>query len=885
MPGPAQSSVEDLVAPRSRTAAATIPLTAAIPLAAAAALAAVALLAPAAVASPAPVTPSGPPPAGGSVTAEVCAISGYAPQGEDGARDLRTTLRAQTAGNMGGTRLERADTWVVPDGGRPVVVVDSATPLASGSARAYLFGLDFPIESGTGTARDRYVSTTEMPHFGPTVRVVGVRAGSNACDGSLVLMADRSVFSTRLGQAGVAAGALFGILLVLVARGRRGGWAQRFAMAAPFGLLAGVGEAAVLQESGVISPFSLVGWLVPLAGLLLAALLPLTRRRASRTVATAHTALDPAWQAPAHVPLGDYRADGPFTRTAVAQVDRGTHRETGERVLLKTVLPELAADPDAAARLVREAGVLRRLDDPHCLRPVAELSTPDGPPVLVTEYVDGVTARQVLTDGMPLTGPQACTVISGVLEGLAAVHSAGLVHRDVRPENIYLDADGRVLLAGFELAAPGEENAQVAQGVPPYAGPQQRRGEPIDGRADLWSAGAVLAELLTDAVPVVTDDASPVLLAGGDYDLAAPIADLIAQAMATDPDARPATAEDMRTGLREAAAEAYGPDWMTIGALTGAVVFPGGLLAAGAAAGAAGATGLAVSGTSAAATAGFGAATPAAAGAAIATTGMGQAVHTAAGAAGTPLGKIGAIVTPVLAIATVAAVGLSGAATAAPPPSADVITPEAARVIFVRTVAQARSGSLVHVDEPLRDFVTDTFAQVFPAPQHQLSAITVGVPRGQRSYPAYFIATARVAGPERVTHLVARFVRAAADQPWLMTSLSSWDDRTVAAPTLDPDGYLATPPPLTDLIADPARLPDLYADWFRRSETANRVVTDPLLTLAGGTSFLKEAAQTEHFPAAPNDRGTSRRATARPRARWRRSSSRSRTAPCWSAST
>jgi Protein kinase domain len=834
------------VARRSRTTAALVLV--------AGAFTGATLLAPAGAAAPAPVTPTGSPaPADPPPATPACAISGYAPEGEAASRDLRATLRKQTASDLGGTRLERADTWVVPDGSRPVLVVDSATPLTEGSARTFLFGLGFPLKSGTGPARERYVSTTEMPHLGPTVRVVGVRAGSNACGGSLVLTADRSVFSTRVGQVGLAAGVIFGILLILVARRRRGGWLRRFLLAAPLGLLAGTGEAAVLHESGLISPFSRVTWAVPVAGLLLAALLPLTRRRTRPGVAATSAVDDASWLAPAHVPLGPYRVDAPFTRTAVAQVDRGTHRETGERVLLKTVLPELAADPDAAARLTREVAVLARLDDPHCLRPRTELSTPDGPPVLVTEYVDGVTARQVLTRGQPLTGPQACTVLTGVLAGLSAVHEAGIVHRDIRPDNIYLDADGRVLLAGFEIAAPGAENTRVAEGVPPYAGPQQRRGEQLDGRADLWSAGAVLAELLTDTVPVVTDDASQVLLPTGDYELAAPIADLVARAMATDPDQRPATATQMRAALQEAAAQAYGPDWMSLGALTGAVVLPGGLLAAGTLAGAAGATGLAVSGTTAATTTGFGAATPVTiAAATTGATGMGQAgtiVATTAGTAATPAGKIAVLVTPVLAIATAAAVGLSGTAAAAPPPSAEVITPDAARVIFVRTVDEARNGSGVHVAEPIRDFVTDTFKEIFPAAARQLSGIAVGVPRNQRDYPAYFIATARVTGPDGVTYLLTRFERAAADQPWLMTTLSSWDDRVVAAPKLDPDGYLAGAPPVAELIAEPARLPGLYLAWFRRAEAANSVVADPLLTLAGGTSFLEEAAKTEHFKA------------------------------------
>jgi hypothetical protein len=402
----------------------------------------------------------------------------------------------------------------------------------------------------------------------------------------------------------------------------------------------------------------------------------------------------------------------------------------------------------------------------------------------------------------------------------------------------------------------------VAEGVPPYAGPQQRRGEPVDGRADLWSAAAVLVELLTGTVPVVAEDTGQVLLPSGDGELPAPIADLVTRAMATDPEARPGAAAELRTALREAAAQAYGPDWMTLGALTGMVVLPGGVLAASTLAGAAGAAGLAVTGTTATSAAGFGAATPVAlAPVGGAGAGMAQAastVTTVTGAVTTPAGKVGLLVTPVLAIATVAVVGLSGTAGAAPRPAAEVITPEAARVIFVRTVAEARGSSLVHIAEPIRVAVGSSFRRIFPDASRQLIGIAVGVPRDQRGYPAHFVATAHVLGPGGTTYLLTRFDRAAADQPWRMSSLRTWDDRVVAAPKLDPDGYLAPAPAVADLLADPARLPGLYLDWLRRSMAVDTVVADPLLALAREASYLRGAAGWDHFSkSAVNRRQTS----------------------------
>ncbi|MFD0745591.1 hypothetical protein ACFQ1L_30035 [Phytohabitans flavus] len=194
-----------------------------------------------------------------------------------------------------------------------------------------------------------------------------------------------------------------------------------------------------------------------------------------------------------------------------------------------------------------------------------------------------------------------------------------------------------------------------------------------------------------------------------------------------------------------------------------------------------------------------------------------------------------------LSVATVAAVALSGIATAQPSNSTDVITPEAARVIFVQTVAEARGGTLVHIDAPIRNFVRDSVKTIFPDAGSQLTGIGVGVPRGQHGYPAYFVAAGQVSKPDGATYLAARFDRANADQPWLMSSLSAWGDRVAAAPRLDPDGYLA-PTPVADLVVEPARLPELYLDWWRRSDAAGAVVADPLLAPAGNDSWLRALA-------------------------------------------
>lgn len=780
--------------------------------------------APSAHAAPAPApTPSpttSPTPGATAAPAEpdaVCALSGHLPASGEEARRVRAELRGKTANDMAGVRLERASTWTMPRGREPVLVVDSTRRLTSGEAVAVLFGIEFPIRSGSGDAGERYVTSTTMPHLGPTVRTIGVHAESNACAGSLVLSVDRGILTTRLGVAGIAASTVFGVLLVLLARGRRGGWTRRFLLAALPGLLAGAGEAAVLQEAGLVSPFSRWSWLAPVVGLALAAVLPLTRRRTTPKPAVQ--------QAPPAAPaVPGYAIDGHFGRTPAGDVFRGIHAETGDRVLLTVLRPELAAVPWAAERVRRAATTLARLDDDHCPRLRAVLAG-EPAPVIVTGYVDGVTARRVLDERGALSGPQACAVLAGVLGGLSAVHRLGLVHRDVRPENVLLDADGRVLLSGFELAAPGADNAGSPEGEPPYAGPQQRRGEAIDGRADLWACGAVLGELLTGRPPVVDEATGELLLGGTTPDGTAqlvpePVVSFLARALATDPAPRPASAEEMLAELSTVAAEAYGPDWMRLGALTGALVLPGGVVVASAVAGAA-VPAVAVSG-------GATAAVPAGGTAITATAGFGS--------------KVTAFATPAIALATAAVVVLTAiAANAAPANTSDLITPEAARVIFVRTIGEFRAGDRRHapdIDGRVRSFVE----LAFPDPGPQLANIRVGVPRGQRSYPARFVAYATVTHPDgSVFTLLLRFVRAGGDNPWLVVRFQMWQDTDIPPPLLDDDGYLV-PVPTGDLIVDPASLPQRWLDWADRAARNDAVGTDPVLE-APGSGFLASQAR------------------------------------------
>ena len=161
----------------------------------------------------------------------------------------------------------------------------------------------------------------------------------------------------------------------------------------------------------------------------------------------------------------------------------------GQRVALKRLLPSLANEPRAASLFEREAQILLSLDHPSIVRGIEYAS-----PVLVMEYIsrapcDVLDAARVIAIGSELSS------------ALASVHARGWVHRDVSPENVLFDESGRAKLIDFGLAwSPHDDRGLVAGtgvalGTAAYIAPEQLRGDPIDGRADVFSLAVILHEL------------------------------------------------------------------------------------------------------------------------------------------------------------------------------------------------------------------------------------------------------------------------------------------------------------------------------------------------------------------------------------------------------
>jgi beta-lactam-binding protein with PASTA domain len=202
---------------------------------------------------------------------------------------------------------------------------------------------------------------------------------------------------------------------------------------------------------------------------------------------------------------GRYRIEARIARGGMATVYRATDLRLDRIVALKIMHATLAEDPGFVARFEREARSAAKLSHPHLVS-VFDQGT-DGPLVyLVMEYVAGRTVRDILREHGPLLPQRALAILDPVLEALAAAHRAGIVHRDVKPENVMISQEGAVKVTDFGLArAIATSSSTTTHGVligtVAYLSPEQVEGGYADTRSDVYGAGILLYELLTGEVP------------------------------------------------------------------------------------------------------------------------------------------------------------------------------------------------------------------------------------------------------------------------------------------------------------------------------------------------------------------------------------------------
>ncbi|MGZ6727573.1 MAG: protein kinase domain-containing protein [Gaiellaceae bacterium] len=201
---------------------------------------------------------------------------------------------------------------------------------------------------------------------------------------------------------------------------------------------------------------------------------------------------------------GRYRIERPLGHGGMASVYLGRDTELERPVAIKLLAENLAGDDEFRRRFVREARLAARLSDPNIVS-VYDAGENDGRPYIVMEHVDGETFAELLARRGRLAPDEASELAAQAASGLAHAHQAGLVHRDIKPQNLILRRDGTVKIADFGIARAAETTsitmAGTVLGTAAYLAPEQAMGEEVTAAADVYSLGAVLYELLTGRPP------------------------------------------------------------------------------------------------------------------------------------------------------------------------------------------------------------------------------------------------------------------------------------------------------------------------------------------------------------------------------------------------
>jgi serine/threonine protein kinase len=213
-----------------------------------------------------------------------------------------------------------------------------------------------------------------------------------------------------------------------------------------------------------------------------------------------------------------YRIDGLLGVGGMGAVFRGTHLQLGTEVAIKVLRPDLSSSPEAVARFDREARVAARLDHPNCLTVSDAGQMNTGTRWMVMPLLDGRDLGELLQTPIPMA--RAVNITLQILRGLDHAHGAGVVHRDLKPDNVLVtvDPEGRELvkIVDFGIARILDEERMKGSGfitrvglvigTPAYMSPEQAAGMNADPRADLYSAGLLLYEMLAGAPAFVHDD-------------------------------------------------------------------------------------------------------------------------------------------------------------------------------------------------------------------------------------------------------------------------------------------------------------------------------------------------------------------------------------------
>ena len=266
--------------------------------------------------------------------------------------------------------------------------------------------------------------------------------------------------------------------------------------------------------------------------------------------------------APDELVGGRYRLEHSRGNGGMGEVFVATDTTLGRRVALKRLSPAVADDEAAKARFFREARALARINSSNVVA-VFDAAA-NGDPYLVMELIQGTTLREELRRNRRIPPERAVAIAAGVAAGLAAAHAQGVIHRDVKPSNIFLTTDGEPKVGDFGIARieHGDQTVTIPGqtfGSAAYMAPEQATDGRVDGRADIYSLGCVLYEMLAGRRPFDGNDpvaltyqhvhTQPVRVDSLDGRISPELASLVDSMLEKDPARRPRTAEDVRDAL------------------------------------------------------------------------------------------------------------------------------------------------------------------------------------------------------------------------------------------------------------------------------------------------------------------------------------------------